>query len=511
MRLQKLTAQIALLLAAVSMVALAQVTQTEPGAQWILVKRSTIAVTYPEDDSSNVDMAGTAVHPNVTGRAEAKRSGGRTRIKLRVDNLPHPQTLGPFYTSYVVWAISPEGQADNLGALPENSGRTRQIEVTTPYQTFGLIVTAEPHMLVRIPSPTVVAENRLRKDTEGRITTSQIEYRGDPGTFFSISAAHSRQLVADFSTPLEVLGARRAVEIARWTGADRFAESELRQAEAQLAALEQVWPQNRRDKEKYTGLATEVMRLAEAARTTAIERAEKTRLAAERRAAERAITQAQTETERAKLEAERAQQRAEEFRAALARNEAELAQARQRAEKAQTEAERAKANEEIARIEAERARLESERIRRERDEAMQRLQVSLAEILEVRREARGLIVSLSDVLFDFNKATLKPGAKERLSKLTGILLAYPGSYRVEIEGHTDSVGTDEYNIRLSQGRAQSVRDYLAQAALPADRIIATRGFGEARPIATNDTPEGRQLNRRVEIVISDVPEASVRR
>jgi outer membrane protein OmpA-like peptidoglycan-associated protein len=133
----------------------------------------------------------------------------------------------------------------------------------------------------------------------------------------------------------------------------------------------------------------------------------------------------------------------------------------------------------------------------------QRLYISLSEILETRREARGLIVNLSDVLFDFNQATLRPGAREKLSKLAGILLAYPGAYRMQIEGHTDSVGSQDYNQKLSEDRAEAVHDYLIHAALPADRMVAVRGFGKIRPVATNDTPEGRQTNRRVELVISD--------
>jgi outer membrane protein OmpA-like peptidoglycan-associated protein len=186
-------------------------------------------------------------------------------------------------------------------------------------------------------------------------------------------------------------------------------------------------------------------------------------------------------------------------------------------EQAQTDAERAKANEEVARLEAERAKLESqdakqateearkqfEDVKRERDALQQRLFVSLSAILETRREARGLIVNLSDVLFDFNKATLKPGAREKLSKLAGILLAYPGKYQIEIEGHTDSIGSDEYNLKLSEDRAKSVRDYLNGSGIMAEKIIGVRGFGKTKPVTTNDTAEGRQMNRRVEIVIAD--------
>ena len=174
-----------------------------------------------------------------------------------------------------------------------------------------------------------------------------------------------------------------------------------------------------------------------------------------------------------------------------------------RAAQAQVETDKAKANEESARAAAERARMETEVVRRQQTDAQQRLYISLSEILETRREARGLIVNLSDVLFDFNEATLKPGAREKLSRLAGILLAYPGAYHLQIEGHTDSVGSQDYNQKLSEDRAEAVHAYLISATLPANKMDGVRGFGKIRPMATNDTPEGRQTNRRVEIVISE--------
>jgi outer membrane protein OmpA-like peptidoglycan-associated protein len=307
----------------------------------------------------------------------------------------------------------------------------------------------------------------------------------------------------DYNTPLPVLGARRAVEIARRAHALKYAEQELRQAEVRLAALEQIWPQNRNNEKRFSGEAHEVMRLAEQARALAVERQEQARLAAERLAAGRTIARAQSEAEQARVETAQAKQETADYRDALLRSEGELVQARQRLEQAQTEAERAKANEELAKVQAEHARLEAEQARAERDAAQQRLFVSLSEILETRREARGLIVSLSDVLFDFNQATLKPGAKEKLSKLAGILLAYPGSYRMEIEGHTDAIGSDEYNFKLSDARAGSVGNYLVQAGIEPARILAVRGLGKTQPVATNENPVGRQMNRRVEIIIAD--------
>ena len=470
-------------------------------ASQMIARRATVAIKYPEREATSVDIIGTALNPRVSGKADVKRTAGRTRVKVTISNLEHPQSLGGYYTTYVLWAIAPEGQADNLAEL---SMTEREIEVTTPYQTFGLIITAEPHGLVRLPGPAVVAENILRKHTKGDITASQIEYRGDSGSLYSVSEPVRPGREIDYNTPLVVLGARRAVEIARRAGAPRYAEMELREAEIKLAALESIWPRHReKDERRFSGEAHDVMRLAEQARSLATEREKQALLESERRTADRTIAQAQSEADRARDEADQAKEQAATYREALARSTTELAQARQRVDQAQTEADRAKANEELARVQAEHARLEADQARRERDAAQQRLFVSLSAILETRREARGLIVSLSDVLFDFNQATLKPGAKEKLSKLAGILLAYPDRYRMEIEGHTDAIGSDQYNLKLSETRAFSVRDYLVQAGIESNRIVAVRGFGKTRPVTTNDTSEGRQMNRRVELIIAD--------
>jgi outer membrane protein OmpA-like peptidoglycan-associated protein len=453
----------------------------------LVAKRSTLAVKYRVNNDTNVDMAPSGVGKPAWGTANVKHKEGRSRIELEMTNLGHPQRLGAYYTTYVLWAIAPEGQAERLAQLPVKS--KINVVATTSFQTFGLIITAEPHGMVSLPSSVIVAENVLRKGTKGGVETSQIEYRGDTGALYLVSASDSSPLVADYDTPLPVLGARRAVEIARHCGAERFAEAELREAEVKLAALEQLWPSHRDREAKYLGMANDVMRLGEHARVKAGERLQEARLNAERHAAGRMIAQAQNEAESA--------------RAAMMRAESEAELARQKVAQAQTEAERAKANEELARIEAERARLQAEQAKQERDQAQQRLFVSLSEILETRREARGLIVNLSDVLFDFNKASLKPGAREKLSKLAGILLAYPGGYRIEIEGHTDAIGSEEYNLKLSQARAESVCEYLKQSNIAADRIIAVRGFGKSKPVASNDTDAGRQVNRRVEIIIAD--------
>jgi outer membrane protein OmpA-like peptidoglycan-associated protein len=467
----------------------------------VFAKRETLAVKYRVDNDTKVDMVGTVLGRAAEGFANVKHKDGRSRIELEMSDLPFPQRLGPFYTTYVLWAIAPEGQAERLAQLPIK-GKIN-IVATTSFQTFGMIITAEPHGMVTLPSPVIVAENVLRKNTKGGVETSRIEYRGDSGTIYVINASDSPAFNADYNTPLPVLGARLAVEIARRSGAKRFADAELRDAEVKLAALEQLWPSQRDREDKYLGIANDVTRLGEHARLTAIQNAQQARLMAERRAASESVAQAKTEAELAREAKSRSDQEAAAAREAQARSESEAANARATAAQAQTDAERAKANEESARLEAERARSEAERATAERDKAQQRLFVSLSEILETRREARGLIVNLSDVLFDFNKASLKPGAREKLSKLAGILLAYPGNYKIEIEGHTDAIGSEEYNLKLSEERAQSVRDYLTQSNIAADRIVAVRGLGKSTPVADNNTEAGRQMNRRVELIIED--------
>jgi outer membrane protein OmpA-like peptidoglycan-associated protein len=509
-------------------------------------RRQIVAIKYVDHQKTRIDLVGTALQPRLRGQADVEFTRGRSGVKLDMPNLGNPQSRGALYTTFILWAIGPDGQANNIVELPARKAFT--IDATTPFQTFGLIITAEPYSAVKLPSSVIVAENALRKDTEGTIETARIDYRGDSGTF-DVAESSAPASKAESKTPLLVLGARRAVESARRAGALAYAEPELRDAEIKLASLELSWPSVAKHEDapiferRLGGVARDVMRVGEQARELAIERADHARLQAERRTAQQTLTQAQSAALRAneaaasyREEMARAQQDADEARQRVAqaqtdadraraneeltRAEAERARvgaasaqqdahaARQQVAEAQTQADRAKAGEDLARAEAEQSRLQAHDAKRERDALERRLYQSLSEVLDTRRDARGLIVNLSDVLFDVNKATLKPGARERLNKLAGILLAYPGQYRIDINGHTDAVGSDDYNLRLSQDRAESVRDCLAQAGIRPDRLAAVRGLGKAAPVASNDTAAGRQLNRRVEIVIDDVTSAA---
>lgn len=496
--------------------------------QWVAVRRQILAVKYNENKQTTVTMAGTAIAPRVRGKADVEFKQGRTNVRLEMESFENPQSHGAFYTTYILWAVAPEGQTENLMELPIQ--KKFKIESTTKFQTFGLMITAEPHSRVELPSAMIVAENTLRQGTQGMLTTSRIEYSGDPGTFYSILVPSSAASAADYNTPLLILGARRAVEIAHRADARKYADTELRDAEQKLATLEQAWPRSRKPSDlrdnarKNSGLAHDTMRIAEQARKLSVERIAQARLAAERQQANDNIAQSQSEADRARneanrastdagfarAEAERARMEAERAqtseRAGAARAANEIAMARMRVEQAQSETEKAQANEGLARAEADSARLQTAEAKRERDAAQQRLYLSLSEILETRREARGLIVNLSDVLFDTGQTTLKSGAREKLSKLSGILAAYSGTYRMEIEGHTDSVGSESSNQTLSLGRAEAVREYLVQNGVKSELMLAALGFGESKPVADNETASGRQVNRRVEIIIADQPE-----
>jgi outer membrane protein OmpA-like peptidoglycan-associated protein len=460
-------------------------------------KRSAVALSFREGRGTDVDIVGISPRSGRIGEADIKRHEGRTRIKLRIDkSLKHPQSLGPLYTTYVLWAVAPEGRAENLAELPPSEHF--DVEATTSFDTFGLIVTAEPYAAVSRPGPRLVAEAAPGPDTHAPVVAATIDYA--PGPEWPAGRAER----ADFKTPLLVLGARRAVEMARAAGASEHADAELRDAEAKLAALEQLSRGKRKLSKDAETLARDVMRLAEHARVLTADRQEQARRAAERRAAQSAISRAEEEADRAAAKAASERENAAQAREDAERAAGEAAKARASMRDAQDQTERARAGEEAARTEADRARAEAREAQQDKEEMQAQLYRSLSAILETRREARGLIVNLSDVLFDFDRASLKPGAREKLSRLAGILLAYPGRYDIEIEGHTDSIGSHQYNVRLSEDRAESVGAYLREAGIPAARITRVAGLAETRPVASNDNAAGRQMNRRVEIVIGDL-------
>jgi outer membrane protein OmpA-like peptidoglycan-associated protein len=472
--------------------------------------RSTNAVNYRHrGGSTTVDFRGTELMPSVGGHAKVDGKAGRLAISAELTHLAPANSFGGQFLTYVLWAITPEGRAVNLGEiLPGENGKDK-IDVTTDLQAFGLIVTAEPYYAVTHPSNKVVAENILRQETKGFEEPINANFDVLEGAQYVIDIP-AEQLPSNQPgaklPPLDLLEARNAVVIAKAAGADQYAAESLAKAQDMLTRAEDYYVR----KQGRTPIGTAARgatQMAEDARLLTLRRKEQARIEAERLAHQQAQEKAEADAKAAQGQAAAAQ--AQSDLDARRRAEAERAQAD--AERAQAEAQRqqadALAQQQKAQAESEAARLAADQAEKQRLEAVRqkeemraRLLAQLNQVLQTRDTARGLIVSMPDVLFDFNKFTLKPEARERLARISGIVLAYP-DLRLEIDGYTDSIGSDEYNQTLSDKRAGAVRDYLVSSSVSADNVTA-HGMGKADPIADNGTAAGRKLNRRVEMIVS---------
>jgi outer membrane protein OmpA-like peptidoglycan-associated protein len=495
-----------------------------------VVSRTTKAINYHHrTGSTHIDFRGTELMPAARGEAKVASQMGSTKIETRLDHMTAPAQYGPEYMTYVLWAITPEGRAKNLGEVVLEGDHASLLS-TTDLQTFGLIVTAEPYFAVTQPSDVVVAENFVRNDTTGTIEQVDAKYELLQRGQYVFDRKQYSPIRLKAKGPLQLAEAENAVEIARLAGADKYAADTFKKAVTSLQNAEDFLNKSN-DKKRSETNAREAAQMAEDARIITFRKIREEELANERaaaasreaeakRQADMSAQQARDEQERraraesertaaekAKAEAQQAAAMASQERAAAdaARQQAEAARmaALQQQQSAQAEAERAKLaaqQSDMQRQQAEAARSQAEN---EKTALRERLRQQLNLILETRESARGLIVNISDVLFDFNKYTLKPGAREKMAKVSGILLAYPG-LKIQVEGHTDSIGSDDYNMKLSQQRADAVREYLVSQGVPG-QTVAAKGLGKADPVASNDTAAGRQQNRRVEMVVSGEP------
>jgi outer membrane protein OmpA-like peptidoglycan-associated protein len=511
--------------------------QAMPIFKVTVVSRTTKAINYHHrTGSTNIDFRGTELMPAARGQAKVASQMGSTKIETRLDHMTPPAQYGPEYMTYVLWGVTPEGRAMNLGEVVLEGDHASLLS-TTDLQSFGLIVTAEPYFAVTQPSDVVVAENFVRNDTAGTIEQVDAKYQLLQRGVYVFDRKKYTPIQLKAKGPLQLAEAENAVEIARLAGADKYAADTFKKAVTALQNAEDFLNKTKDRKRSETN-AREAAQMAEDARIITFRKIREEELANERAAAaareseakhqadlsaERARQSAEqarmeqerrsraeadrTAAEKAKQEAEEATARASQERVAAdaARAQAEAARmaALQQQQSAQAEAERAKLaaqQSDLQRQQADAARMQAEN---EKTALRERLRQQLNLILETRESQRGLIVNISDVLFDFNKYTLKPGAREKLAKVSGILLAYPG-LKIQVEGHTDAIGSDEYNQKLSQQRADGVREYLVSQGVPAATIAAI-GLGKGDPVATNDTAAGRQQNRRVEMVVSGEP------
>ena len=498
-----------------------------------VISRTVQAVNYQHrSGATKLDFAGTDLMPKANGQAKVESKKGYIEIEVEFANFEKPTTFGNEYLTYILWAISPEGRAVNLGEVLVGDNHRSKLDVTTDLQAFALVVTAEPYYAVREPSNVVVLENVIRADTKG--TTEALNTKHDfleRGGYIPTGYRFD-PVVLNAKLPLEFFEARNALRIAQSEGAEKYASDSYQHAFQLMNNADEYATKKNVPRKQLIAVAREAVQTAEDARAIAVKRIDEERQANELQASADAQTksqqqaddatrqkeQAQSDTEKAQAAKEQAQSDTANAQAAKAQAESDTANARTEAADAQSETAKAKsdmaasqaasasalsaaqADAEQSRLAAQQAQLSAQQAETDKAAMRARLSEQLNSILQTRDSARGLIVSMSDVLFDTGKYSLKPGAREKLAKVAGILLAYPG-LNIQVGGYTDNVGGDEMNQKLSENRAGSVRDYLVQQGVATNSVTA-RGFGNTLPVTTNDTSTGRQQNRRVELVVS---------
>ena len=498
-----------------------------------VVSRNVQAVNYEHrSGASKLDFAGTDLMPSANGEAKVNSRRGSIQIDAEFADLREPTTFGTEYLTYVLWAISPEGRAVNLGEVLVGDNHRSKLRVTTDLQAFALIVTAEPYYAVRQPSNAVVLENVVRESTKGTTEAVNAKYELMERGGYIPTGYKFDPVVLNARLPLEFFEARNALRIAQSEGAEQYASDSYQHAVQLMNNADEYATRKHIDSKPLIAVSREAVQTSEDARAIAVKKLDEIGLANERQAssdsqarsqaqADHAIRQKdQAQSDAAVAQAARAQAEFDAQNARTARTQAESDAAKARADAADAQSATAQAQSDMASNQASSAtalsaaQADADQSRSDAQAAQQtaqqaetykaamrtRLSEQLNLILETRDSARGLIVSMSDVLFDTGKYSLKPGAREKLAKVAGILLAYPG-LDIAVGGYTDNVGGDAMNQTLSENRAGSVRDYLVQEGV-ATNSVSAQGFGNTLPVASNDNASGRQQNRRVELLVS---------
>jgi outer membrane protein OmpA-like peptidoglycan-associated protein len=453
----------------------------------VVISRSVQAVNYQhQTGASLVDFAGTPLLPAANGKAKVRSKRGTLEVEAEFGNLQSPTTFGSEYLTYVLWAISPEGRAVNLGEVLVGDNNRSKLTATTELQSFALIVTAEPYYAVRQPSNVVVLENVVRDDTKGTSEAINAKYELMERGGYLPTGYKFDPVVLSASLPLEFYEARNALRIAESEGAAQYAAASYQHAVQLMNSADADATSRHIDRKPLIAVSRETVQTAEDAREIAVKKIDEARLASDRQASSDAQARSQAQADDATRLKNSAQAETASAQAATVTAEANAANAQADAAQARAAAQVAQQGEHQA----------------DSDKAALRVQLSeqLNSILATRDSARGLIVSMSDVLFDTGQYSLKPGAREKLAKVAGILIAYPG-LKIEVGGYTDNVGADAMNQTLSENRASSVRTYLVEQGVTTNSVSA-KGYGNTSPVASNDNAAGRQDNRRVELVVS---------
>lgn len=475
-----------------------------------VVSKSVPAVSYRNHNGwTKLDFQGTSLAPKAKGTVDVNSRLGHMEIKADVKNLPSANSFGQLYLTYVLWAITPDGHAANLGEVQVDSNGNFKCDVTTDLQAFGLIITAEPYFGVRQPSDVVVMQNVIRQDTVGKYETVDAKYellpRGQYTYHLSEAQLKPVDLNSDKKSPLDLYEAQNAVQIAQYAKADQYAQDVYQDADKLLKQAEDY--RARKQWRPAAMTAREAVQKAEDARIISLRRQQQLALDQERQeAAAREAAARQKAAEEAQA-AQLSDQQAKE--AARQRQQAEEqarleAQQRAAAEQARQEADAARAEAAAQAQKAQQAAAEADRLRQQavndRNQLREQLLQQFNAVLPTRETPRGLVVNMQDVLFDTAKYTLKEPAREALAKISGIVISHPG-LNLQVEGYTDSTGSEQFNQKLSEQRANAVRDFLLSQGVNTQNMTAV-GYGENYPVASNDTAQGRKLNRRVELVVS---------
>ena len=516
-----------------------------------MVSRTIEAVNYQHrGGSTKLDFAGTDLMSSARGEAKVSSKRGSIAIEAEFSNLDKPTSFGSEYLTYVLWAISPEGRPVNLGEVLVGGNSRSKLNVTTSLQAFALIVSAEPYYAVQQPSNVVVLENVVRPDTRGTAEEVHAKFELMERGGYLPTGYKFDPIILNAGLPLEFYEARNAMRIAKSEGAEQYADESYGHALKLMDNADQYAIDRHHQTKQLIAVSREVVQTAEDARAIAVKKMDEARNREERQDSANALANSQAQTDDATRRSERAQADAANAQSDAARAQSESAQtkiemaASQQASadaQAQTQAQADDANRQRDKAKADQASAQLEATRAESDSAQTKLDMAASQassahavsdaqedaakanrhaqqadsdkaemrarlstqlnlILQTRDSARGLIVNMSDVLFDTGRYSLKPGAREKLAKVAGILLAYPG-INVQVGGYTDNVGNDDMNQTLSEHRAGSVRDYLIESGVNSNSVTA-QGYGNTQPVATNDNPTGRQQNRRVELVVS---------
>ncbi len=451
-----------------------------------VVQRDLDAVNYfHRSGSTKIAFVGTTLAPNIKGEAKVQSEKGRIDIDLRLDKLTPANGFGEEYLTYVLWAITPDGTPSNLGEILPDGDHVR-LEVTTNLQSFGMIVTAEPYFAVKIPSDVVVAQNQIIDDkTNGVLEKVNAHYSLLPRGLYTRSAgAHTvlQPITRNERSPLEFYEALNAARIAKLAGADQFAPDIMAQVNTDLQNASAIDADKHGNQKMEITYAREAVQRSEDARISSLRKQMAQQRQAEidaRQAAQQSAAASQLQAQQSAIDAERAQAAADREAAERARAEAAAANANAAAASAQAQADAA--NQSVVAL-------------------REKLKAQLNAVLATQETARGLVVTLGDVLFDTGKSALKQDAQISLAKVSAILQQYP-DLKLQIEGFTDSTGTDAINQKLSNDRAKATQDFLvAQGVQPGN--VSYYGFGKQDPVADNSTAAGRAQNRRVEMVVS---------